>query len=101
MASYIEIEFTTMPSCKLLEKREEVLDRIFDIIKSIKKLNMSLSTDYPSITEKLKNNFNTINAYHLIERMKHDSQLQTIPTLYNKIKNYYSDIMIQLDYVSV
>ncbi len=101
MASYEEFELTNKVSSKFLEEREEVLDRIFDIIQSIKKLNMALSIDYLSITETLKTDFNAINAYHLIERMKQDSQLKSCPSLYHKIKTYYSDIMVQLNYVTV
>ena len=88
-------------SSKFLEEREEILDRIFDIIKTIKKLNMALTTDYLTITDQLKNNFNKMNAFHLIETMKQDSQLRMIPTLSYKIQNYYGDIMKQLNYVMV
>ncbi len=88
-------------SIERLELREEVLDRIIDIAISIKKLNISLSVDYWAIIDRLKNDFNKINAYHLIERMKQDSQLQSYPSLYNRINEYYEDIIIYLDFISV
>jgi len=88
-------------SIERLILREEVLDRIIDIAISIKKLNISLSVDYWAIIDRLKNDFNKINAYHLIERMKQDSQLQSYPSLYNRINKYYEDIMIYLDFISV
>ncbi len=62
---------------------------------------MALTTDYLTITDQLKNNFNKMNAFRLIETMKQDSQLHVIPTLSYKIKNYYGDIMKQLNYVMV
>ena len=88
-------------SIERLILREEILDRIIDIVISIKKLNISLSVDYSTITNRLKNDFNKINAYRLIERMKQDSQLQSYPLIYNRINEYYEDIMIYLDFVSV
>ena len=88
-------------SIERLILREEILDRIIDIVISIKKLNISLSVDYSTITNRLKNDFNKINAYHLIEKMKQDSQLQSYPLIYNRINEYYEDIMLYLDFISV
>jgi len=95
-----EMEMTTMAT-KYLEEREEVLDRLIDIIKYIKKLNIPLVVDYPSITDDLKTDFNKMNAYHLIESMQRDSQLQANEPLFNIIKTYSKDIMSQLDYITV
>ena len=82
-------------------KREEILDRIIDIVISIKRLNISAEVDYQTITNNLIHNFNKINAFNLIESMKRDSQLKSQPALYKVIQTYYNDIMDHLDLISV
>jgi hypothetical protein len=91
-----EMELTRINTSKYYEEREEVLDRILDIMSMIKKRNIQLTVDYFSIAEKLKRDFTKRSAYKLIESMKNDEQLQSHTYLHYNIKKYHTDI-IQLN----
>lgn len=103
-----EMELSKISSYKYLNsdeeraaKREEILDRIIDIVISIKRLNIQLEVDYHSITNKLIHNFNKITVFNLIETMKRDSRLKAHAPLYKTIQNYSNDIMDHLDLIYV
>ena len=73
--------------------REEVMDRISDIIIMIKKSKINTVVDYASLVEQLKNNFTMDKAFIIMENMQNDKQLQFYTTIYNQIKTYYIEIL--------
>jgi hypothetical protein len=73
--------------------REEVMDRISDIINMIKKSKLNIAVDYPSQFAQLKNKFTMDKAFTLMENMQNDKQLQIYASIYNQIKTYYIEIL--------
>lgn len=73
--------------------REEVMDRITDIIIMIKKSKIKAVTDYASLVEQLKNSFTMDKAFIIMENMQNDKQLQFYTSIYSQIKTYYIEIL--------
>ena len=73
--------------------REEVMDRISDIIIMIKKSKINTVVDYASLVEQLKNNFTMDKAFIIMENMQNDKQLQFYTSIYSQIKTYYIEIL--------
>lgn len=73
--------------------REEVMDRISDIVIMIKKSKINTVVDYASLVEQLKNNFTMDKAFIIMENMQNDKQLQFYTSIYSQIKTYYIEIL--------
>ena len=73
--------------------REEVMDRISDIVIMIKKSKINTVVDYTSLVEQLKNNFTMDKAFIIMENMQNDKQLQFYTSIYSQIKTYYIEIL--------
>lgn len=87
----IEITIETMTHI-----REEVLDRLFSILRMINKYNQSpiqaMEHDYNSLFEELKINFTFSKAFDIINMMLDDKVMETFPYIYKFISLYDYEI---------